>query len=466
MSDKLIVDGHPELLKDSYSKGVISRDHNAYEKYMSAALSRRNRQSKLDDAVEEISTSYFSSGNESKLPKKDFFGNGEERIGMFDAGGHCTRGQTPPGGWVKRDCSGTCVGIHDDLGHEEVTIKPESSGDEGTEVHLASGPSKPPHPWDYKFSNSQNNNFGELEHYWGGDFGSYQGPDKCYGHLYDSGMPQGFGAGCRGKFSDLPDVGPGSCTQLGAFDTIFDLYAYPTRAAYNEDGAGVCFGGINHNMPCCDYTDCPGLPTWNPNQAVDPMPWLPAEVRKPGGNVRYHNTAVTPRADNPHSSVNSHSPYHEEPGTCDMCICGAEYNSVFEDFYGRDIDKDSHRCQPTFAWSVARDKNITAAAEDLDISATANGKDVNIVASGGGAQVISLNSAGTGTNDEELAVGQTVAFAMSTTTASGMGISGGMTMSQDYDADGGSTATGGQAVTFTTGGATIVVGDVEILGLP
>ena len=54
MSDKLIVEGHPELLKDSYSKGVISRDHNAYEKYMSAALSRRNRQSKLDDAVEEI----------------------------------------------------------------------------------------------------------------------------------------------------------------------------------------------------------------------------------------------------------------------------------------------------------------------------------------------------------------------------------------------------------------------------
>ena len=54
MSDKLIVEDHPELIKDSYSKGIVSRDINAYEKYMTSALKRKNRQSKLDNAVEEI----------------------------------------------------------------------------------------------------------------------------------------------------------------------------------------------------------------------------------------------------------------------------------------------------------------------------------------------------------------------------------------------------------------------------
>jgi|TARA_Y100000034_G_C6811191_1_gene364551 hypothetical protein len=56
MSDKLIVEDHPELIKDSYSKGIVSRDINAYEKYMTSALKRKNRQSKLDNAVDEINT--------------------------------------------------------------------------------------------------------------------------------------------------------------------------------------------------------------------------------------------------------------------------------------------------------------------------------------------------------------------------------------------------------------------------
>ena len=54
MNGKLIVEDHPELLKDSYSKGIVSRDDSAYEKYMSAALKRKDRQSRLDNAVEEI----------------------------------------------------------------------------------------------------------------------------------------------------------------------------------------------------------------------------------------------------------------------------------------------------------------------------------------------------------------------------------------------------------------------------
>jgi hypothetical protein len=105
-------------------------------------------------------------------------------------------------------------------------------------------------------------------------------------------------------------------------------------------------------------------------------------------------------------------------------------------------------------------KKLIIALSALGAAFTATAKaDISV---SGSSNVAYVSTAGTGTNDEELLVGHTVAFSMSTTTASGMGISGGMTLSQDYDTDGGSVATGGQAVTFTTGGSTIVVGDVEI----
>ena len=64
--------------------------------------------------------------------------------------------------------------------------------------------------------------------------------------------------------------------------------------------------------------------------------------------------------------------------------------------------------------------------------------------------------------DEELAVGTTVDFALSTTTASGLGIAN-LSLSTDYDSNNSDTATGGRSVTFTTGGTSIVVGDVEIV---
>jgi len=81
----------------------------------------------------------------------------------------------------------------------------------------------------------------------------------------------------------------------------------------------------------------------------------------------------------------------------------------------------------------------------------------------GSANVAYLSTSGsTAEGDSEVLVGTTVDFALSTTTASGMGISGSMSISQDYDTNEGENADGGQAVTFTTGGATIVVGDVEI----
>ncbi len=108
-------------------------------------------------------------------------------------------------------------------------------------------------------------------------------------------------------------------------------------------------------------------------------------------------------------------------------------------------------------------KKLIIALSALAAAFTATAKaDVSV---SGSSNVAYVSTAGTGTNDEELLVGSTVAFSMSTTTASGMGISAGMTLSQDYDADGGPSGgvvTGGQALTFSTGGATIVVGDVEI----
>ena len=79
----------------------------------------------------------------------------------------------------------------------------------------------------------------------------------------------------------------------------------------------------------------------------------------------------------------------------------------------------------------------------------------------GSANVAYISSVAT-TDSELLAVGSTTSFAMSTTTASGMGISASLALSADYDADGSTVADGGQAVTFTTGGATIVVGDVGV----
>ena len=84
------------------------------------------------------------------------------------------------------------------------------------------------------------------------------------------------------------------------------------------------------------------------------------------------------------------------------------------------------------------------------------------VSASGSANVAYLSTAGSGSNDEELAVGTTVDFALSTTTSSGMTISGGLSLSTDYDSNNSSTADGGRAITFGIAGSTIVVGDVEI----
>ena len=48
------VEGHPELIRDTYSKGIVNRDTDAYQRYMAAAKKRKNRNFKIDKTVEEI----------------------------------------------------------------------------------------------------------------------------------------------------------------------------------------------------------------------------------------------------------------------------------------------------------------------------------------------------------------------------------------------------------------------------
>lgn len=101
---------------------------------------------------------------------------------------------------------------------------------------------------------------------------------------------------------------------------------------------------------------------------------------------------------------------------------------------------------------------LSAIAAAVGFTATAKAD----IAVSGSSNVAYLSTAGDGTNDEELAVGNIVSFAMSTTTSGGIGISSSLALSLDYDSNNGQAVDGGNSVTFTTGGATIVVGDVEI----
>ena len=101
---------------------------------------------------------------------------------------------------------------------------------------------------------------------------------------------------------------------------------------------------------------------------------------------------------------------------------------------------------------------LSAIAAAVGFTATAKA-DISV---SGSSNVAYLSTAGDGSNDEELAVGNTVSFAMSTTTSGGIGISSSLALSTDYDGNNSQAVDGGNSVTFTTGGATIVVGDVEI----
>jgi hypothetical protein len=107
-------------------------------------------------------------------------------------------------------------------------------------------------------------------------------------------------------------------------------------------------------------------------------------------------------------------------------------------------------------------KKLTLALAAIAAAFTATSAHADVSASGSANAAYLSTSGSDAAGDNEIAVGTTVDFALSTTTASGMTISGGMSLSTDYDANNGSTADGGRAVTFGVSGATIVVGDVEI----
>jgi hypothetical protein len=109
-------------------------------------------------------------------------------------------------------------------------------------------------------------------------------------------------------------------------------------------------------------------------------------------------------------------------------------------------------------------KKLTLALSAIVAAFSASAKaDVSVSGSTGAAYVSNMASS----NNTDIIVGSAVAFAMSTTAANGMGISAGMGISLDPDASATAGAvTGGNAVTFTTGGATIVVGDVEAADTP
>ena len=88
--------------------------------------------------------------------------------------------------------------------------------------------------------------------------------------------------------------------------------------------------------------------------------------------------------------------------------------------------------------------------------------DVSVSGSGSAAYIAPAGSSA----DSKLNVGQFVSFGLSTTTASGMTISGGMGLSNTITTDAGQGVSGGQTLTFATGGATITVGDVEAADTP
>jgi hypothetical protein len=100
---------------------------------------------------------------------------------------------------------------------------------------------------------------------------------------------------------------------------------------------------------------------------------------------------------------------------------------------------------------------ISAVAGVVGFSTAANA-DISVSGSGG---VAVVNDGDASTNNAYISSG--VAFALTTTTANGLGISMGMGISES-SADDSTNVTGGDAVTFTTGGATIVVGVVDTVG--
>jgi len=70
------------------------------------------------------------------------------------------------------------------------------------------------------------------------------------------------------------------------------------------------------------------------------------------------------------------------------------------------------------------------------------------------------------TGDNNLQNSAAISFAMSTTTSGGLGISASLGLSVSPSDENDATGTGGQTLTFTTGGSTVKIGDIEIADTP
>jgi hypothetical protein len=102
-------------------------------------------------------------------------------------------------------------------------------------------------------------------------------------------------------------------------------------------------------------------------------------------------------------------------------------------------------------------KKLTLAISAIAAAFGASAAKADISVSGSGSAAY-LNDAA---SNAKLNVGQFVSFSMSTTTSNGVTISGGMGLSNTITTNAGQGVSGGQTLSFATGGATIVIGDVE-----
>ena len=107
-------------------------------------------------------------------------------------------------------------------------------------------------------------------------------------------------------------------------------------------------------------------------------------------------------------------------------------------------------------------KKLTLAISAIAAAFGAASAQADISVSGSG-NAAYINDAASAT---KLNVGQAVSFSMSTTTTGGMTISGGMGITNTNTTNANQAVSGGQTLSFATGGATITVGDVEAADTP
>ena len=106
-------------------------------------------------------------------------------------------------------------------------------------------------------------------------------------------------------------------------------------------------------------------------------------------------------------------------------------------------------------------KKLTYLVSAIAAAFTANSyADVSVSGSLGAGYVNDVNGDGNVVNSG------TVSFGLSTTTANGMTVSGSLGLSVSPTSENGATGTGGQQITFATGGSTITVGDIAIADQP